>query len=133
MSAAQRTHAADTGRLDERPVARAHRWSSAGLTFHDDHRRRSSSIVEQQGARAVDICFSRSRSSVLLILGRLARLSWSCDGIGVWGSTTPVGWAWDITNFVFWIGIGHAGTLISAILFLFRQKWRTASTAPPKR
>ena len=37
-----------------------------------------------------------------------------------------MGWAWDITNFVFWIGIGHAGTLISAILFLFRQKWRTS-------
>lgn len=47
-------------------------------------------------------------------------------GIGVWGLNNPVGWGWDITNFVFWIGIGHAGTLISAILFLFRQKWRTA-------
>ncbi len=47
-------------------------------------------------------------------------------GIGVWGNNQPVGWAWDITNFVFWIGIGHAGTLISAILFLFRQRWRTA-------
>src|SRR5450631_2211945 len=47
-------------------------------------------------------------------------------GIGVWGNNRPVGWAWDITNFVFWIGIGHAGTLISAILFLFRQKWRTS-------
>ncbi len=46
-------------------------------------------------------------------------------GIGVWGNNSPVGWAFDITNFVFWIGIGHAGTLISAILFLFRQKWRT--------
>ena len=47
-------------------------------------------------------------------------------GVGVWGNNQPVGWAWDITNFVFWIGIGHAGTLISAILFLFRQKWRTS-------
>ena len=44
----------------------------------------------------------------------------------VWGNNNPVGWAWDITNFVWWIGIGHAGTLISAILFLFRQKWRTS-------
>ena len=42
------------------------------------------------------------------------------------GKSIPVGWAWDITNFVFWIGIGHAGTLISAILFLLRQKWRTS-------
>src|SRR5947208_4940834 len=47
-------------------------------------------------------------------------------GIGGWRNNRPVGWAWDITNFVFWIGIGHAGTLISAILFLFRQKWRTS-------
>ncbi len=47
-------------------------------------------------------------------------------GPGVWGVNNPVGWGWAITNFVWWIGIGHAGTLISAILFLFRQKWRTA-------
>lgn len=46
-------------------------------------------------------------------------------GIGMWGNNQPVGWGFDITNFVFWVGIGHAGTLISAILFLFRQKWRT--------
>lgn len=46
-------------------------------------------------------------------------------GIGSWGSDRTIGWAWDITNFVWWIGIGHAGTLISAILLLFRQKWRT--------
>ena len=48
------------------------------------------------------------------------------NGVGVWGENKTVGWAWDITNFVFWIGIGHAGTLISAILFLLRQKWRTS-------
>lgn len=47
-------------------------------------------------------------------------------GIGVWGENIPIAWAWDITNFVFWIGIGHAGTLISAILFLTRQRWRTS-------
>lgn len=45
-------------------------------------------------------------------------------GIGVWGLNRTVGWAWDITNFVWWVGIGHAGTLISAVLLLFRQKWR---------
>ncbi len=47
-------------------------------------------------------------------------------GIGTWGMSNQVDWAWDITNFVFWIGIGHAGTLISAILCLLKQKWRTA-------
>jgi Ni/Fe-hydrogenase subunit HybB-like protein len=46
------------------------------------------------------------------------------EGIGVWGLNKTVGWAWDITNFVWWVGIGHAGTLISAILLLFRQRWR---------
>jgi len=46
-------------------------------------------------------------------------------GVGVWGNMRPVMWAWDIVNFVWWIGIGHAGTLISAILFLLRQRWRT--------
>lgn len=48
------------------------------------------------------------------------------DGIGAWGLNKNVGWAWDITNFVWWIGIGHAGTLISAVLLLFRQQWRVA-------
>jgi len=47
-------------------------------------------------------------------------------GLGVWGLNKTVGWAWDITNFVWWVGIGHAGTLISAVLLLFRQKWRLA-------
>jgi Ni/Fe-hydrogenase subunit HybB-like protein len=48
------------------------------------------------------------------------------EGIGIWGNNVPVGWAFDITNFVWWIGIGHAGTLISAILLLLRQTWRTS-------
>jgi hypothetical protein len=47
-------------------------------------------------------------------------------GIGIWGNNQPVGWAFDIINFVWWIGIGHAGTLISAILLLMNQKWRTS-------
>src|SRR5471032_2830247 len=47
-------------------------------------------------------------------------------GIGIWGLNNSVGWAFDITNFVFWVGIGHAGTLISAILLLFRQQWRNS-------
>ncbi|MDP6986813.1 MAG: polysulfide reductase NrfD [Phycisphaerales bacterium] len=47
-------------------------------------------------------------------------------GVGVWGNNSPAMWGFPIVNFVFWVGIGHAGTLISAILFLFRQKWRTS-------
>src|SRR5438876_12196374 len=47
-------------------------------------------------------------------------------GVGIWGVNVPVGWAFAITNFVWWIGIGHAGTLISAILLLLHQRWRTS-------
>ncbi len=54
-------------------------------------------------------------------------------GIGIWGLNVPVGWGFDIINFVWWIGIGHAGTLISAILLLLRQNWRRRSTASPRR
>jgi len=54
----------------------------------------------------------------------IAWLLW--EGVGIWGTNIPVAWAWPIINFVFWVGIGHAGTLISAVLFLFRQKWRTS-------
>ncbi|HSQ54174.1 MAG TPA: quinol:electron acceptor oxidoreductase subunit ActD [Gemmata sp.] len=65
-------------------------------------------------------------TSSLLVGGILACTYLISTGVGVWGSNNPVNWAFDITNFVFWIGIGHAGTLISAILFLFRQRWRTS-------
>lgn len=60
----------------------------------------------------------------MLLIGFYAVCITLWDGIGVWGLNKTVGWAWDITNFVWWVGIGHAGTLISAILLLFRQKWR---------
>ncbi len=62
----------------------------------------------------------------LLALLLVAMISYLIStGVGVWGNLHPVMWAWDIINFVWWIGIGHAGTLISAILFLLRQRWRT--------
>jgi molybdopterin-containing oxidoreductase family membrane subunit len=63
-------------------------------------------------------------SLTALAIGLYATVVLLWDGIGVWGLNKTVGWAWDITNFVWWVGIGHAGTLISAILLLFRQKWR---------
>jgi molybdopterin-containing oxidoreductase family membrane subunit len=65
-------------------------------------------------------------SLAVLLIGAWCVAYLISTGIGVWGLMIPVAWAWDITNFVFWIGIGHAGTLISAILFLLRQKWRTS-------
>jgi Ni/Fe-hydrogenase subunit HybB-like protein len=86
-------------------------------------------------ARIASIVESKLTSKYLLTLTITATMAaWGLfalyytitTGIGVWGLNNPIGWGWDITNFVFWIGIGHAGTLISAILYLFRQKWRTA-------
>jgi Ni/Fe-hydrogenase subunit HybB-like protein len=70
----------------------------------------------------VALAISMSMAGLLLVALTYLVLT----GIGIWGNNNNEGWAWDITNFVFWIGIGHAGTLISAILFLLRQKWRTS-------
>jgi molybdopterin-containing oxidoreductase family membrane subunit len=64
-------------------------------------------------------------SSGIMGIGGLLLLITFLNGIGLWGNNQPVGWGFPIVNFVFWVGIGHAGTLISAILFLLRQKWRT--------
>jgi molybdopterin-containing oxidoreductase family membrane subunit len=65
-------------------------------------------------------------SGSALLLG-VFMIFWTIwHGIGTWGLNRTVGWGWGITNFVWWIGIGHAGTFISAILLLFRQKWRTS-------
>jgi len=74
--------------------------------------------------RAWYIGFGISASLTLMFFGLIGYLI--VTGVGVWGNNSPVFWGFPIVNFVFWIGIGHAGTLISAVLFLFRQKWRTS-------
>ena len=70
------------------------------------------------------LAFGAANLLLFMLVGLIGYLVW--EGIGLWGLQTPVGWGWAIINFVWWVGIGHAGTLISAILFLFRQSWRTA-------
>jgi molybdopterin-containing oxidoreductase family membrane subunit len=65
-------------------------------------------------------------TSTAALLGIVLILYTIATGIGVWGNNIPVAWAFDIINFVFWVGIGHAGTLISAILLLFRARWRNS-------
>lgn len=70
------------------------------------------------------IAFIGATSLALLLISMITYLLW--EGTGIWGVNNPVGWGFAIVNLVFWVGIGHAGTLISAILFLFRQKWRTS-------
>ncbi len=86
--------------------------------------RQVSGIVEARTPGPWKLALAFTVSVLLILFGSLFRLV--TKGTGVWGLNTTVGWAWDITGFVFWVGIGHAGTLISAILFLFRQKWRTS-------
>jgi Ni/Fe-hydrogenase subunit HybB-like protein len=68
--------------------------------------------------------FAISFGLLMVMLATVAHLLFT--GIGIWGNNIPVGWAFDIINFVWWIGIGHAGTLISAILLLLKQQWRTS-------
>ncbi len=81
-------------------------------------------IVEDSTPRWWWVCFGVSAFLALFTFAGLTYLV--STGVGVWGETRPVYWAWDIVNFVFWIGIGHAGTLISAILCLLKQRWRTS-------
>lgn len=81
-------------------------------------------VVENPPAKFWFVLMAITSSVMMMLYVMLGYLV--VTGIGVWGNNVPVGWAWDITNFVWWIGIGHAGTLISAILFLLRQRWRTA-------
>ncbi len=70
------------------------------------------------------IAFGFSSLTAVMFLSLIGFLI--LKGVGIWGNMNPVFWAWPIVNFVFWVGIAHAGTLISAILFLFRQNWRTS-------
>ena len=79
---------------------------------------------EKSPPRTWWILFGISTLMLTILVLMIAYQVW--NGVGVWGNNQPVGWGWPIVNFVFWVGIGHAGTLISAILFLFRQRWRTS-------
>jgi molybdopterin-containing oxidoreductase family membrane subunit len=81
-------------------------------------------IPEQPTPKWWYIAFGISNILLGVLLVSIGYLFW--EGTGIWGITNPVGWGWAIINFVWWVGIGHAGTLISAILYLFRQGWRTA-------
>jgi Ni/Fe-hydrogenase subunit HybB-like protein len=113
--------AADANNLSDDPKHRAP-LILGGLNFNGVTET-VSSINERKTPLAWYIAFAFSLSLLGLLgitIGYLVT-----TGVGVWGNNQPVSWAFDIVNFVFWVGIGHAGTLISAILFLFRQKWRT--------
>jgi len=80
--------------------------------------------VENKPNKAWWIGFIVAALGALLWVVSVSYTFWT--GIGAWGLNKTVGWAWDITTFVWWVGIGHAGTLISAVLLLFRQNWRNS-------
>jgi len=81
-------------------------------------------IVEEKTPTWWWVCFGvAALTASFTVMGLIYLVS---TGVGVWGLANPVNWGWAIVNFVFWIGIGHAGTLISAILCLLKQKWRTS-------
>ncbi len=96
---------------------------SPNETFHSINEK-VFSVNETKAPRGWWIAFLTAVTFTIILFSCVGWLFW--EGVGVWGNMSPVYWAWDITNFVWWIGIGHAGTLISAVLFLFRQKWRTS-------
>jgi molybdopterin-containing oxidoreductase family membrane subunit len=81
-------------------------------------------VLRRKTPRGWFLALAISASLMMMLFFAVAYLL--VKGTGIWGLNVPVGWAFDITNFVWWIGIGHAGTLISAILLLLRQRWRTS-------
>ena len=96
----------------------------AGNKSFDQVTREVCAPLERKSIAAWWMTFSAALA--MFSVGALAVGYQLVTGIGTWGLNNTVGWAFDIINFVWWIGIGHAGTLISAILFLFNQRWRTS-------
>jgi len=94
---------------------------TGGKTLHDVSNDISIRVEEKP---SISWLIAFGFSLLMFSVGAYAVYRTLWDGIGMWGLNKTVGWAWDITNFVWWVGIGHAGTLISAILLLFRQRWR---------
>ena len=95
-----------------------------GHTFASISEKISSIVLAQRTGRGWLLGFAFSFFLLMIFLAAVAYLL--VEGIGIWGVNIPVAWGFAIVNFVWWIGIGHAGTLISAILLLLRQKWRTS-------
>jgi molybdopterin-containing oxidoreductase family membrane subunit len=95
-----------------------------GHTFESVTDKIGAIVLERKTPRGWLIGFTISFAFLMLLMVAIGNLLLS--GIGIWGINVPVAWGFDIINFVWWIGIGHAGTLISAILLLLRQQWRTS-------
>jgi Ni/Fe-hydrogenase subunit HybB-like protein len=114
---AEQTHARTVAAADRAVIAPGH-------TFGSITDKITSIVLTQRTPLWWYAGFAVVSSGSAMLLIALSYLV--VEGIGIWGNNQPVGWAFDITNFVWWIGIGHAGTLISAILLLLKQTWRTS-------
>ena len=110
--------------LDKAHQTEADRLIAPGHTFGTVTDKISQIVLQRKTPRGW--WFGFAIGFALLQLLMIAVVNLLFVGIGVWGVTIPIGWGFDIINFVWWIGIGHAGTLISAILLLLRQEWRTS-------
>src|SRR6188474_1365413 len=106
---------------DERVV---HPVIGPGHTFGSVTDKIASLVLTKKTPIGWFVGFAISFSLLMVMLVTVAHLLFT--GIGIWGNNIPIGWAFDIVNFVWWIGIGHAGTLISAVLLLLKQQWRTS-------
>jgi molybdopterin-containing oxidoreductase family membrane subunit len=95
-----------------------------GYTYGSVTDKISAIVLSRKTPFAWIITFLITASGAAIMFGTIGYVLY--EGVGVWGINNPVGWGFDIVNFVWWVGIGHAGTLISAILLLFRQAWRTS-------
>jgi len=110
-------------RYSDKNVAKTEPLILGQQSFHNITEK-ISSITENKPDKKWLLAFGMALSALMILAGSIGYLVW--QGTGIWGLNNPVGWGWAIVNFVFWVGIGHAGTLISAVLLLFRQTWRTS-------
>src|SRR5450432_4851037 len=104
--------------LDRAPVI------EPGHTFGTVTEKISAIVLNRPASNGWFIGFGLAFMLTMMLLFAIGYLF--LRGIGIWGNTVPIGWGFEIVNFVWWIGIGHAGTLISAILLLLRQSWRNS-------
>ncbi len=110
--------------LPEQPTPEPSKYVVAGLSFRSITEQISALVLTPRTALPWLAIFGLAGVLLLLLTGAVIYLL--VEGVGIWGIDIPVAWGFAITNFVWWIGIGHAGTLISAILLLLHQKWRTS-------
>jgi Ni/Fe-hydrogenase subunit HybB-like protein len=108
----------------EKPSEITAPFVAPGHTFATITEKISSIVLQRPTGVGWLVGFGSAFILVMILFGAIGYLF--LKGIGIWGVNVPIGWGFAIVNFVWWIGIGHAGTLISAILLLLRQKWRTS-------